>query len=73
MSYYRESGQVEYRSKDGSKIKVFDALEWMAAMLGAAKLCEDGCSHIPGKGEQMARYGACPPLEGAANRCYSGI
>ena len=46
MSYHRESGQVEYRSKDGSEIKVFDALEWMAAM----------CSHIPGNGEQMARY-----------------
>jgi len=46
MAYHREASQVEYRSKDGSAIKVFDALEWMAAM----------CSHIPGKGEQMARY-----------------
>ncbi|MFC1815854.1 transposase [Thermodesulfobacteriota bacterium] len=46
MIYHRESGQVEYRSKDGSEIKVFDALEWMAAM----------CSHIPGRGEQMVRY-----------------
>ncbi len=46
MTYHRESGQVEYQSKDGSKTKVFDALEWMAAM----------CSHIPGRGEQMARY-----------------
>jgi len=46
MTYHRESGQVEYRSKDGSEIKVFDALEWLAAM----------CSHVPDKGEQMVRY-----------------
>jgi hypothetical protein len=26
--------------------KVFDALEWLAAM----------CSHVPNKGEQMVRY-----------------
>ncbi|CAB1056292.1 hypothetical protein D1BOALGB6SA_1028 [Olavius sp. associated proteobacterium Delta 1] len=41
-----ESGQVEYRSKDGKQTKVFDALEWLAAM----------CSHVSNKGEQMARY-----------------
>jgi hypothetical protein len=35
---------------------VFDVLEWFAAMPGGAKLCEDGCSHVPNKGEQMARY-----------------
>jgi hypothetical protein len=46
MTYLRESGQVEYQSKDGSQTKVFDALEWIAAM----------CSHVPGKGEQMVRY-----------------
>jgi len=46
MTYHRESGQVEYQSKDGSQTKVFDALEWIAAM----------CSHVPNKGEQMARY-----------------
>jgi len=28
----------------------------LAAMLGAAKPCEDGCSHVPNKGEQMVRY-----------------
>jgi hypothetical protein len=28
----------------------------LAAMPGAAKPCEDGCSHVPNKGEQMARY-----------------
>jgi len=37
---------VVYRSKGGSKVKVFDALEWLAAM----------CSHVPNKGEQMVRY-----------------
>ena len=41
-----------YQSKDGKQEKVFDALEWLAAM----------CSHVPDKGEQMVRYGACPPL-----------
>ena len=35
-----------YRAKDGSEEKVFDALEWLAAM----------CSHIPDRGEQMVRY-----------------
>jgi hypothetical protein len=35
-----------YESKDGKAEKVFDALEWLAAM----------CSHVPNKGEQMVRY-----------------
>ncbi|MFC1816706.1 transposase, partial [Thermodesulfobacteriota bacterium] len=46
MTYYRESGQVEYQSKDGSQTKAFGALEWLAAM----------CSHVPNKGEQMVQY-----------------
>jgi hypothetical protein len=46
MTYRRETGQVEYRSKDGKETRVFDALEWLAAM----------CSHVPNKGEQMVRY-----------------
>jgi hypothetical protein len=46
MTYHRDNGQVEYRSKEGSQTKVFDALEWLAAM----------CSHVPNKGEQMVRY-----------------
>jgi hypothetical protein len=46
MTYLREVEQVEYRSKDGKETKVFDALEWIAAM----------CSHVPSKGEQMVRY-----------------
>ena len=48
MAYHWETGQVEYKSKDGAQTKIFDALEWLAAM----------CSHVPNKGEQMARcYG----------------
>ena len=46
MSYQRETGQVEYQSKNGLQTKAFDALEWLAAM----------CSHVPGKGEQMVRH-----------------
>ena len=29
-----------------------DGMQAFAAMLGAAKPCEDGCSHVPDKGEQ---------------------
>ena len=46
MSYVEEDAIVVYRSKDGAAQKVFDALEWLAAM----------CSHVPDKGEQMVRY-----------------
>jgi hypothetical protein len=46
MTYYRQQGRVEYRSKDGKQAKSFEALEWLAAM----------CSHVPNRGEQMARY-----------------
>jgi hypothetical protein len=46
MTYHRETGRVEYRSKDGKETTVLDALEWLAAM----------CSHVPNKGEQMIRY-----------------
>ena len=45
MTYHRKTSQVEYQSKDGTQTKIFDALEWLAAM----------CSHVPNKGEQMAR------------------
>ena len=37
---------IIYQSKDGKDEKVFDPLEWIAAM----------CSHVPNKGEQMVRY-----------------
>ena len=44
---HRDNGQVEYRSKKGSQTKMLDSLEWLAAMLGTAKLGEDGCFHVP--------------------------
>ncbi|MCJ7500754.1 transposase, partial [bacterium] len=46
MTYVPEESKVIYRSKDGQQEKVFDVLEWLAAM----------CSHVPNKGEQMVRY-----------------
>jgi hypothetical protein len=46
MTYVPEKSKVIYQSKDGKEEKIFDALEWMAAM----------CSHVPNKGEQMVRY-----------------
>jgi len=46
MTYIPEDSKVIYQSKDRKHEKVFDALEWLAAM----------CSHVPDKGEQMVRY-----------------
>jgi hypothetical protein len=46
MRYIPEETKVIYQSKDGKEQKIFDALEWLAAM----------CSHVPNKGEQMVRY-----------------
>jgi len=52
MTYLPEESKVIYQSKacprpgNGKQEKVFDALEWLAAM----------CSHVPNKGEQMVRY-----------------
>jgi hypothetical protein len=46
MVYIREESKVVDQSKDGKPEKVFDALEWLAAMT----------SHVPNKGEQMVRY-----------------
>ena len=54
MTYIQDEAKVIYQSKacprlrsgNGEHQKVFDALEWLAAM----------CSHIPNKGEQMIRY-----------------
>ena len=46
MTYIPEESKVVYHSKDGKSEKVFDALEWLAAM----------ASHVPNKGEQMVRY-----------------
>ena len=38
--YLPEPSKVGYRAKDGTEEKVFDAVEWLAAM----------CSHIPDGG-----------------------
>jgi len=46
MTYFPEDSKVVYRSKDGKEEKIFDTLEWLAAM----------CSHVQNKGEQMVRY-----------------
>ncbi len=46
MTYLPEESKVIYESKDAQKEKVFDALEWLAAM----------SSHVPDKGKQMVRY-----------------
>jgi len=46
MTYISEESKVIYKSKNWKDKKVFDALEWIAAM----------CSHVPNKGEQMVRY-----------------
>ena len=46
MTYVPEEAMVVYKSKDRKQEKIFDALEWIAAM----------CSHVPNKGEQMVRY-----------------
>jgi hypothetical protein len=40
MTYLSEESKVIYESKDGREEKVFDALEWLAAM----------GSHVPGQG-----------------------
>ena len=45
MTHLAEESKVIYKSKDGRKEKVFEALEWLAAM----------GSHVPNKGEQMVR------------------
>jgi len=55
MIYSKEESKLCYQSKDGKEEKVFDALEWLAAI----------CSHMTNKGESrcsMSQYGTCPPL-----------
>ena len=46
MQYLDNKGIVIYSAKDHKERKIFDALEWLAAM----------CSHVPNRGEQMVRY-----------------
>ena len=46
MTYIPEESKAVYQSKDGEEEKIFHALEWIAAM----------CSHVPNKGEQIAKW-----------------
>jgi hypothetical protein len=46
MTYLPEEPKVIHEPKDGKEEKIFDALEWLAAM----------SSHVPDKGEQMVWY-----------------
>ena len=62
MTYIREESKVIYKSKDGRQQKAFDALEWPRQQAGCKHWLLS--SHMPDKGEQMVRYGACPPLAG---------
>lgn len=53
MQYLDQEARVVYTSKDGKAAKVFDALEWLAAM----------CSHIPNSGEKILQYqGFCDTI-----------
>ena len=46
MAYIPEKSEVVYQSKDGKEEKIFDALEWIAAMPACA-LHPDRCAHPP--------------------------
>lgn len=46
MTYVPEAGSVIYQSKDRQTTRVFDALEWLAAMT----------RHIPNKDEKMVHF-----------------
>ena len=46
MTYIREESKVVYQTKEGKSEKIFNALEWLAAM----------CFHVSNKGEQMVWY-----------------
>jgi len=46
MTYLPEESKIVYRSKDNRQEKVFEALDWLAAL----------SSHFPNQGEQMVRY-----------------
>ena len=46
MQYLADEGTVIDSARNGKHRKVFDALEWLAAM----------CSHVPNRGEQVVRY-----------------
>jgi hypothetical protein len=44
--YRKKVARVIYQSKDGTRSKTFNALDWLAQLV----------THIPNKGEQMVRY-----------------
>jgi uncharacterized protein YgbK (DUF1537 family) len=46
IHYKDQEGKVVYAAKNGRSVKVFPAMEWLAAM----------CSHFPNRGKQMVRY-----------------
>jgi hypothetical protein len=57
MAYIPEESKVIYQSKDGKNEKVFDPLEWIAAM----------CSHVPNKGESR-RWRECVTMASTVPR-----
>jgi len=57
-----KDGKVVYTAKDGKSVKVFPAMEWLAAM----------CSHIPNRGEQMVYAEATSGLPLLASYAYTG-
>lgn len=60
VTYIPHEAKVIYHSKDGKEEKIFDALEWLAAM----------CSHVPNKGDPALRdyYGHCSPASSGISR-----
>ena len=62
FTYIAEDAKVVYLSKDGKNEKIFDALEWLAAMPACACPHADRCSHVPNK--------ACPVPDTGARRWF---
>ena len=54
MTYIPEESEVIYRSKDGTEEKVFDALEWLAAMPACACRTQTGVPMFPTKGSRWS-------------------
>ena len=46
MTYLRDESKVVYQGEDATKTRIFDALEWLAAM----------CSYEPNRDEQVVHY-----------------
>jgi hypothetical protein len=58
MTYIPGKSKVVYRSQDGKQEKIFDALEWLAAMP----------SHVRNKGEQRTQNTTATP-NSPSSRC----